>query len=854
MKKLSFRICRYLLIPIVMVVTMLFMIGEVNAALSLPSQGVIDGSKSAFTGAAGEFSDWTKSKSFRVNDSDAAYGFKFNEVTGAEALEHGLTGATAMWKIDGTTVSNKLIDEYARNDKQKDVYNFYSVRGSTNTAGNMSFAIGPYSIYNTQTHKYDYVDIKITVTSFDKNTSTDHETYPWIMVQKNSSEPNVYLIGVSETVIKREFFVNKPGSGRLSTAYNLKTNITTPDIDGNQYMGYQVSKTKGLYVSSKSELKYGQDSGYHIFRCMTGEETDAGLPQFAAGAKLSGTSMSMVYGRPNMHLTGSYFFGGAAYQMDSVISIPTPYKNVSAQSGKGDPAKKIELANADEKYEYQVTQMLPSGIVAGHNAVPCLEFSDKVEECQIVDTSSVRVEDINGTNRSSWFDTGFDEKTGVVTAKAKSGSLKSQAFYDSGGFVLKFLCEIDKSVSNETLESHGHYNDDKTKISFDNIGTVKVTEEPPSETDTVTVTSSVPDLFIAKTTERYEHQVSDKIKYSIKVKHTDRSEGDAVNVVVSDTDIPVGITMDPHTLTVAGISSKNVELSPVAGGFQLKTDILKKDEIATITFECSIDKSHNGTIVDNKASVSAFNMEDKEDDTAVYINSPKMNVVKTASKSEYEVGEKISYQVCVTNLNKGTFMRDVMVLDHITTAGVKVDAGSIQVRNSNNKLITSACDIVVSGNSISVKGKAAYNIGYSDSVVPPKEMGIEPYDDLEVETSLTVNYTVEILDEKLSGLTVDNKVTVPARENTNNDLIVDDLDIPSGGDEDKLTIPIAGVEDGSELPVSTPEVLGETKEPDKIGKSGKTGDHMNGTVMVLILLAIISILICLGMTLRKRKQ
>jgi hypothetical protein len=85
----------------------------------------------------------------------------------------------------------------------------------------------------------------------------------------------------------------------------------------------------------------------------------------------------------------------------------------------------------------------------------------------------------------------------------------------------------------------------------------------PAATNTVNVKAKVPDLTIEKKVSQYENYVGESFHYTVTVKHTAQSEGDAANVKIWDGNVPNGFTLS--NFVVSGVSDPNAKLTPLNG-------------------------------------------------------------------------------------------------------------------------------------------------------------------------------------------------------------------------------------------------------------------------------------------------
>jgi fimbrial isopeptide formation D2 family protein len=477
------------------------------------------------------------------------------------------------------------------------------------------------------------------------------------------------------------------------------------------------------------------------------------------------------------------------------------------------------LVNANEPFRYDVSQYVPAKS-ADDKKYSAMKFTDAIEPClQITD---VKVARDGGEDVTSLFTGGASGNDVVVTAKAES---LAQASFYGHTYTLRVTAKLRTDVSETVLRQHGHYIEADRMLVYENRAAVGINDRNAVYTDIVTTRAPVPDLEIEKTVSRYENQVGDSYRYTVRVRHTAASQGDAANVRIWDFDLPEALTLSG--ITLSGLSTDHKELALTRGGFELTADVLKRSETAVIAFDAAAGKGLNGQIVTNTAWVYSFSdtggdfTHPKKDDAEAYINSPKLKVVKSAQidGDEIKKGDEIHYQVVITNINPGTFMRDCVFRDEITQAGIELIPSSITVKNSQNRLITNRCDIIVSGAAFSIEPLSPLNLAYADLVVPPKELGRNEsfppvrtnYAGLPLENRITVSYSVNVADPDLIEGDIVNTFVSPARPDTNGDPVKDDPDIPSGGDS---ATHAAIVADENPAPLTSPPSVETPELPD----------------------------------------
>lgn len=491
----------------------------------------------------------------------------------------------------------------------------------------------------------------------------------------------------------------------------------------------------------------------------------------------------------------------AAYKKGDMIAIPnrgtvtiddTPRvtNEVEVQTWEAKPGKKVSdsdekkvLANTIssrlEPFVYTISQSIPQAV----DTLSSLEFSDDVESC--LEVKQVRVLEDEQDVSSRW---SIHSSGNHVTASA-SGLGEEAA---GKTYTLELTVQV-KGVSDETLQDHGHYSSDKKQLLFKNTGSMAYRlaegDEVSAKTNQVTTNVRLPvDIGITKTVNRYEHQVGDPIYYTVRVSHqTDGCE--ATDLIVRDTDLE-NFDLDLQTAKVTGVT--DYTLKPVAGGWELTTLKLAKGQVLSIEFTARAKKILNGTIAPNIARVKCFGVPEQSDREEVYINSPKLKVTKETDRNHYKIGDTIDYVLELSQINKGCFMRDVILTDTIQTEGVKIMPGTIIVLDKNGKNVTPSMDVTIRDQTFTIETKR--NFSDKSETVPPKDKGKEPYRDLPLTGYLKVCYSAKIASDGLSDKEVINWAQLPSRPNTNDEIIKNDPDIPSGGAEEEHKAPIAAAE------------------------------------------------------------
>ncbi len=457
---------------------------------------------------------------------------------------------------------------------------------------------------------------------------------------------------------------------------------------------------------------------------------------------------------------------------------PSPTKCVSDEDEANVTSNTIP--SRLEPFTYDISQSVPKETTN----LTKFGFLDQIESC--LEIKSVKILEDNADVTASW---NISTEGNRIQAFAKN----TGAALADKTYVMRITVQV-KNVSDSQLEEHGHYNDQKTVLNFKNEGQLlyrigDAESDNGASTDQVDTTVRLPvDIAITKDVNRYEHQVGDPIEYTVKIKH-DTPDCDATDIVVRDTDLE-NFDLDLTKAKVTGVADFTLE--PVSGGWKFTTEKLATGQEAIIQFEARAKKILNGTIVKNTATLKCFAVPEKSDSEEVYINSPKMLVEKKSDRSQYKVGDTIDYELEVTQVNKGCFMRDVIFTDAIQVEGVKLMPGTIIVLDKNGKILTNSMDITVKEDSFTIE--TGRNFSDATETVPPQEQGKAGYTDLSLIGYIKICYSVKIASNELAGSVVVNRAETPSRPNTNGDTIKDDPDIPSGGAETEHIAPIVGAE------------------------------------------------------------
>ena len=467
--------------------------------------------------------------------------------------------------------------------------------------------------------------------------------------------------------------------------------------------------------------------------------------------------------------------------------VEGPEKTVSDSDETN--VKKNTVRSLADDWTYSITQKIAKN---ADEKYASFAFKDSIEQCMKI--NSVKVKADNGKDVTSWFDVSTVGNEVKATLK-NPGS--NDEFYKNNSYTMEINVKMDvpENATEEQLKSlrnrwkeHGHYTEDQKIVKEYNTAYVEVngqnviTNKPETEVQLSTNEKNEPGLAIKKNVNRYEHQVNDVVHYTVKVLNTNE-KADTAYFIIKDTSLPDSMAFDFSSVKVSGIDEKDYTIEQSGNGWILKSKgdyALPYGKTITVEYDAKALVASNGTVVDNTAITTAAGIPEMKDQQQVYINSPKLQVIKKAPGTKYKVGDTVGYNVTITNINAGTFMRDIVLKDLVKTEGLEIKEGSVAVL-VGGKNVTSNLDISYEKDGTGFTIKTPYNLKNSD--IPC--IGITPYKDMDHWTDkIVVTYDATITDKAALATDLENVFTAPATPNTNGDTIKDDDTIPSGGGED----------------------------------------------------------------------
>lgn len=733
--------------------------------------------------SAGGYSSFKSEKS-KALVVDEAYGYKLFR-----------TDQTDFKVLDGTTSSapetfNGDEQKLSESMKNSDKWKWFDLSKSGNSAGKIEVKITNQKIYQPSEGNYIFVDVVRTITRIDENDALGGKG--WVALGRELTD--TMYIGVDEVSTKNTFY--QAGTNKK---ISLKTNISVADIDVWQYVMVGADKIVGQYVSDDTDLWYGED-GDNVVYASRNDTNYSGEACSYAAFTFEGTSFTYTFGRcltegegdsmVFLPPTNMFQYLGSGQNMFRIPPAP-PIKRVS--NNNGEKVIHNELSNLAQKWTYYINQPTPTDIPEKFY-YDKFEFHDDVDTCLNIEDIRIVATDKDGVEDdvTKWFD--ITKAGNKVRASMKSEHLNNAQSYQKVSYEMEIdVCwRVSENFRAENSDyitkwkEHGHYNADMNILNVKNEASTEIDKWPPQTTNRVDTDVHLPELHITKDVNRYEHQVGDRIDYTVKVWNTNE-KASAAYWWIEDTSLPDTVQLDFSSIKVDGIPEQIYTLEQQGNGWVLKSKgkaTLSYGTVITITYSATALKEGNGTLVDNTAKAGALGIPEKSDTEQVYINSPKVDVRKSAPQRKYKVGDVVGYTVEIDNRNSGTFMRDIVLKDAVTTPGMKIKEGTLAVM-VGGKDVTSQLDVTFEDNGKGFTINTPYNL--KAGTIPCIDR--TPYSTItNWVDKIVVTYDAVITEEAEESL--DNMFTVPATPNTNGDVIKDDPDIPSGGGDDTESVPM----------------------------------------------------------------
>ena len=244
-----------------------------------------------------------------------------------------------------------------------------------------------------------------------------------------------------------------------------------------------------------------------------------------------------------------------------------------------------------------------------------------------------------------------------------------------------------------------------------------------------------PVLSLVKEVDKEKINVGDTLSYALTLKQTDKN-AIANDVILKDL-IPEGLSLNKDSIIVSGIESDEYKLTVNKDNIELSVERLEYNVPIKVTFEVkAISHDLSGKDIENIAtSTCSNNSENVKAQVVSNVYKPVLNIEKTSDKDIYNVKDKITYTLNITQETKNARANDVIIND-VIPAGLELDMNSF----------------VVDG------------IAEDDYTIEKTDYGFMIKINA-LEDSATISYKVKIVDNNLAGQSVINEANVTCSNN-----------------------------------------------------------------------------------------
>lgn len=336
----------------------------------------------------------------------------------------------------------------------------------------------------------------------------------------------------------------------------------------------------------------------------------------------------------------------------------------------------------DKEFQYMIrTEVTP-------NKLSSFVVQDVLEDCLAIDdVSKISVKNDAGQTVTDQFDIAVEGQK--VTCSAKPESLQDETFTDNQTYT--FILRVHQRPESE-IDISKYIAEDGYSILVPNHASMSYERTNGTgdtmESETVWVKNIIPpELEVTKNVSAYEWKVGDVVDYEVSVSQT-KKDVRAVNVVVTD-EIPSCLQLlegQYDVQTSEGAQSCTLTRQG-ENGWRAECPSLKYGETITVRFKCQVLEASNGQEWENIVSATADNLIDpdtgeqdsRKDMAEVWINSPQLNISKTADKYEWQTGDQVTYRIVVNNVTSGTIAKDVNITDIGLPQGLVLEGGAQSV-------------------------------------------------------------------------------------------------------------------------------------------------------------------------------
>lgn len=408
----------------------------------------------------------------------------------------------------------------------------------------------------------------------------------------------------------------------------------------------------------------------------------------------------------------------------------------------------LKVIKDSDRYEYMVGDTVTYQVDVTQEQAGCLARDITITD--VIDTEGVKLQknsivliDEDGNK--------IEPESVEVNGNTFTVNTGRNLINNKSGYTTVDMSKADDEKGDSGYFQNGEYNplgiDKESKLTLEYA--VEITDEDlagQSIHNTVTANSKEnipvedehevlvygPALDIVKESDKVEYQVGEKAQYKLTIREL-RDNITAKQVVVTDTFEKEGMKISKINVRLNGEKLDGAEIEQTAdNAFVINTgaDLTIEDKLEVFYTVVFTDPSLHDQDIVNVATAKGENTEEERQDNCVHIvdETPGLQIKKSSDKTSYKVGETGHYTVVVSNTEKGTTARNVIIKDALQVEGAKIVDGSIKIYNDAGKLMDDA------------------EIEHSDT-----DYAIATGHDLEYKEQFTVSYDVLFEAETLAG-------------------------------------------------------------------------------------------------------
>ena len=359
-----------------------------------------------------------------------------------------------------------------------------------------------------------------------------------------------------------------------------------------------------------------------------------------------------------------------------------------------DPIKTVDKpeANPGDILNYKVSQTVND---LGVNGVV------RYRSMSMIDTLPSQVDYVAGS--AKLFKVRTNGTTTEVSASAGSFSYSASSKKLSYTFSPSYLASMELRGESYVMEFQAKLNSDLSNLVTNTSETL--INDHSFKSNEVSTLVNKPELKIEKAVNSYEQQVGDYASYTIKISNTEQGTY-AKDVLIRDVGLPSNVALEHSSIAISGVPSpvnidvvesngdithnksvpNNHVISPSGNGFRITLDYLPSGHEITVTYKALVKPNVAGNEVANIARINASNADPKQDTKYIWANSASLDFIKDADRYEYQVGDKVSYSLCLRNTKAGTIAKDISIDESSLPDNLKIDMSSFQVSGQSNTI------------------------------------------------------------------------------------------------------------------------------------------------------------------------